>query len=122
MPPQTDNNQTTSGFSPALYSRSNAPMLYMPIIDPSSGKRMAVDPRTGGIYNNPLIGLFIPGTGSVSNGAGVGGGDGHPGGPYTTGAMYLRPPFGVVWGVFGTRRTPLPRRASMVPGSPPEHP
>src|SRR5260370_38460815 len=111
MPPQTDNNQTTSGFSPALYSRSNAPMLYMPIIDPSSGKRMAVDPRTGAIYNNPLIGLFIPGTGSVSNGAGVGGVNGYPGGLYTTGAMDLGPPFGVARGAFGTARTPLSGRA-----------
>src|SRR5260370_12892590 len=68
LPPQTDNNQTIAGCIPSLYNRSNAPMLYMPIIDPSSGKRMAVDPRTGAIYNNPLIGLFIPGTRSLSNG------------------------------------------------------
>ena len=37
-------------------------MLYMPTIDPS-GKRVAVDPRTGALYPNPLIGLFVPSTG-----------------------------------------------------------
>ena len=43
LPPQTDTNQTIAGFNPSLYSRANAPMLYMPIIDPN-GKRVAVDP------------------------------------------------------------------------------
>src|SRR5260370_26313153 len=102
MPPQTDNNQTTSGFSPALYSRSNAPMLYMPIIDPSSGKRMAVDPRTRAIYNNPLLGLFIPGTRSVSNGAGARGVNGYSDALYTTGAPHLCPRFPFTLHVFAT--------------------
>ena len=37
LPPQTDTNQTIAGFSPSLYSRANAPMLYMPILDPPQG-------------------------------------------------------------------------------------
>ena len=56
----------------------------MPTID-SNGKRVAMDPRNGNLYANPLIGLYVPGTGSVSNGAAVGGVDGYPAGLYETG-------------------------------------
>src|SRR5213078_3861853 len=49
LPPQTDNNKTIAGFSPDLYNRANAPLLYMPTID-ASGKRVAMDPRNGALY------------------------------------------------------------------------
>ncbi|MBS1857640.1 MAG: carboxypeptidase regulatory-like domain-containing protein [Acidobacteria bacterium] len=107
LPPQTDDNHTIAGFNPGLYSRANAPMLYMPTIDPATGKRVAVDPRTGTLYANPLIGLFIPNTGSVSNGAAIGGQNGYPGGLYTTGSIYYGPRLGFAWDVFGNGRTAL---------------
>jgi outer membrane receptor protein involved in Fe transport len=84
IPPQTDANQTIATFDPSLFSKANIPVMYVPALD-SNKKRVAMDPRTGVLYPNPFIGLFVPGTGNVANGAAVGGVNGYPAGLYTRG-------------------------------------
>jgi hypothetical protein len=106
LPPQTDKNRTIATFDPALYSRANAPALYMPARN-AAGQRVSVNPITGQLAAPPLIGLFVPGSGNPANGAAVGGENGFPAGLYTTNALAFGPRVGFAYDVFGNGKTAI---------------
>lgn len=59
--------QVGGNFVPSLYNPANAPVLYQPVLQ---GKNtVAKDPTTGQLYPGAYIGLYVPNTGSLSNGA-----------------------------------------------------
>jgi hypothetical protein len=81
MPPVYDTQHQESGFDPSLYSRQQAPSLYVPAL--VNGARVAMDPVTGATAAAPLIGQFVPGRGNPANGSFVGGLNGYPTGLLT---------------------------------------
>jgi Carboxypeptidase regulatory-like domain/TonB-dependent Receptor Plug Domain len=99
-----DHNNTISAFSPNVYSRSNAPRMYVPGFD-GAGKRSALDPVTGKTTYAALIGTYVPGTGSWTNGMEVGGQNGIPSGGWTYKTPLLAPRFGFAWDAFGNGKT-----------------
>jgi hypothetical protein len=106
LPPQIDKNRTIATFDPSLYSAANAPRLYKPGRD-ASNRIVAVDPATGAMAPRPLIGLFVPGSGKVDNGAAVGGVNGYPEGLYEVPFISFGPRIGFAYDVFGNGKTAI---------------
>jgi hypothetical protein len=106
LPPQTDRNQTIASFDPYAYNRSKAPALYMPAFD-ANNRRVAQNPITGQLAPAPLIGLFVPNSGNVTNGAFVGGEGGYPEGLYSVPWLSYGPRFGFAYDVFGNGKTAI---------------
>jgi hypothetical protein len=104
LPPQVDHNSTIASFDPFAYNRARAPALYLPTRN-AAGQVVAMDPRTGALAAAPLVGLFVPGSGSFTNGAFVGGKDGYPEGLYTVPFLSIGPRFGFSYDVFGNGKT-----------------
>ncbi len=106
LPPQIDKNKTIASFDPGLYDRSKAPVLYVPALD-ANKKRVAMDPRTGQLAAAQFIGLFVPNSGNISNGAFIGGENGYPDGLYSVPFVSYGPRVGFAYDVFGNGRTAI---------------
>ncbi|PYS51671.1 MAG: hypothetical protein DMF68_03570 [Acidobacteria bacterium] len=100
-----------SNFDPSLYSSANAPLLYLPvcvsgtsIVAPTAAacataNRRAIDPRFPTVFltNTNLVGTFVPGTGSLTDGLAVGTDPNTPKGYRVTNPISFEPRLGFAW-------------------------
>jgi hypothetical protein len=104
-PATHDDREFLTTFMPSTYNAQTAAVMYRPVIDPVSKKRMAVDPRTGTIVPVTYIGLFVPGSGNYAPGMQIGG-QGAPDGLYTT-PFSIAPRFGFAYDPWGDGKTAI---------------
>jgi hypothetical protein len=104
--PAIDEHQNIATFDPTRYNRAAAPALYLPAKD-ASGKRVARNPVTGELAIAPLIGQYVPGSGTFANGTVAAGQDGYPNSLYTRPWLAYGPRIGFAYDVTGKGRTVL---------------
>src|SRR5689334_2051423 len=97
--PQYDKRGYIASFSPAAWDPKNAPVLIRPAV--VNGQNVGIDLLTGKTYGQGLIGLFVPGVGSFTDGVLIGGKNGVPGGLYTVAPVAVAPRLGFAWDPFG---------------------
>ena len=102
-PPQYDARGQASSFSPAAYDPMNAMVLLRPAR--VNGTNYAQNPLTGDLLSNGLVGDFVPGVGSLTNGLLIGGKNGVPNGLFSVPPLGVAPRFGFAWDPFGSGRT-----------------
>lgn len=94
-----------SNFIPALYDPAKAPRLYQPAV--VDGKRVGFDAVTGQIVEEFLVGSFVKGTGSPTNGLVLGTDPGVPKGFRDQLPPQLEPRAGFAYDLFGRGKTAL---------------
>jgi hypothetical protein len=101
--PQYDASLQASTFVPGDWNPAAAPRLYLPAINPATGKRAAYDAPTKTYLPAYDIGLEVPNTGNPFNGV-VQGEKGISQYLQQDRGVQWGPRFGIAWDVFGTER------------------
>lgn len=90
-----------ANFVPSMYSPSDAPVLYRP-----TASKTALDPTTGtATYPAAYAGLYVPNTGSLTNGTLSVNTPGYPQGTYYGNGLLFAPRVGFALDPYGTGRT-----------------
>ena len=104
--PAWDEGMRQATWAPGLYDAKQAPALYGPALN-AQGRRVAKNPITGALEPTAvLIGKFVPNSGNILNGIGIGGKTaGIPRGIEIYPTLAPAPRFGFAWDVFGNGNT-----------------
>jgi Carboxypeptidase regulatory-like domain/TonB-dependent Receptor Plug Domain len=105
-PPYQWKDNEASNLALQRYNPADAPALYFPALN-SQGQRVAVDPATGVFYPAVYIGLIVPGTGNLANGAVRAGDHSYPSGFQNLPAVAVAPRVGFAYDVFGDGSTAI---------------
>ena len=106
IPPWYESRNQVSTFNRGLYDGAHAVTLYRPGFD-ASGRRAAVDPRTGATAPAVMIGAIVPGSGDIDNGMATGGVGGYPDGMIENRGLHYAPRIGLAWNPGSANKTVL---------------
>lgn len=98
------NREIGAALSLDRYQLGNAPLFYQPARN-SNGRRVSVNPVTGALAPEPLIGAFAPNSGNPLNGVVLVGDPNYPDGFRERPPLQAAPRMGFALDVFGTGKT-----------------